>query len=338
MNRAARGHGRSVSERLKLGAGSSFGFRVSSDGASGSELFGGALRRRAVSPLWVIAALWWLPVLEAADVRVSHWARALHPGEVVMLTLEASVEIESARAQAFDRSFPMFPTSDARRWEGLVGVDLATAPGSYGVRVTARAGGSSLEEVHTLRIEPKEFPVRRITVEERYVTPPAAELERIQRERELVSGIFAETTPRRFWEGPFLRPVPGEATSSFGRRSIINNQPRSPHGGTDFRAATGTPIKAPNAGRVVLVRDLYFAGNTVIVDHGLGLYTYFAHLSEFRVEEGALVRKGDVVGLVGATGRVTGPHLHWTTRLVGSLVDPISLMEVTDSVEGRDGG
>ncbi len=252
-----------------------------------------------------------------------------------MLTLEAPVAIESAQARVFDRAFPLFPSEDPRRWEGLVGVDLGTAPGTYRVQIAARSAGSSFERIHTLRIEPKEFPVRRLTVEERFVTPPAAELERIRKERELVSGIFARMTPQRYWEGPFLRPVPGEATSSFGRRSIINDQPRSPHGGTDFRGATGTPIKAPNAGRVVLVRDLYFAGNTVIVDHGLGLYSYFAHLSEFRVEEGETVRKGDVVGLVGATGRVTGPHLHWTTRLVGTLVDPLSLMEVTESAPAQ---
>jgi murein DD-endopeptidase MepM/ murein hydrolase activator NlpD len=162
------------------------------------------------------------------------------------------------------------------------------------------------------------------------VSPPEEELKRIRAESRKVSRIFAEVSKHRYWNGPFLRPVPGEAISSFGKRSIINGQPRSPHTGTDFRAAEGTPVKAPAAGRVMLVQDLYFAGNTVIVDHGLGLYSYFAHLSSFSVTEGQFIEAGEIVGEVGATGRVTGPHLHWTLRLAEARVDPLSLMEALE--------
>ena len=120
--------------------------------------------------------------------------------------------------------------------------------------------------------------------------------------------------------------MPDPANSAFGTRSILNGQPRSPHSGADFRSAAGTPIKAPNAGRVVLAGDRYFTGNTVIIDHGLGLFSLFAHLSEVSVKEGDSVQSGEVVGKVGATGRVTGPHLHWSVRLSGARVDPLSLL------------
>ena len=138
--------------------------------------------------------------------------------------------------------------------------------------------------------------------------------------------IFDALSPRRYWLGAFHVPVPGPPISEFGKRSIYNGKPRSPHAGTDFQGATGTPVQAPNAGRVVLAADLYYSGNTVILDHGLGLYSYFGHLSAFSVREGDQLSTGDVVGKVGATGLVTGPHLHWSVRLVGTRVDPLSLI------------
>ena len=122
--------------------------------------------------------------------------------------------------------------------------------------------------------------------------------------------------------------MPQEANSAFGTRSIFNGQARSPHGGADFPSPAKTPVHSPNRGRVVLAKDLYYTGGTVVVDHGLGLVSLFAHLSRIDVSEGDLVAHGQVVGLVGATGRVTGAHLHWTLRLGGARVDPLSLLAV----------
>jgi len=122
--------------------------------------------------------------------------------------------------------------------------------------------------------------------------------------------------------------VPDQANSIFGTRSIFNGVRRSPHSGTDFLSPAGTPIQAPNGGRVVLARNLYFTGNTLVIDHGLGLLSLFAHLSAFSVQEGDVVSTGQIVGNVGATGRVTGPHLHWAVRANGSRVDALSLLAV----------
>jgi murein DD-endopeptidase MepM/ murein hydrolase activator NlpD len=132
----------------------------------------------------------------------------------------------------------------------------------------------------------------------------------------------------RLWAGRFVRPVADPANSAFGSRSILNGQARSPHGGTDFLSEAGTPVHAPNSGRVVLVDDLYYTGNTVVIDHGQGLVSLFAHLSAVNVRASQDVKTGDLIGLVGATGRVTGPHLHWTVRLGNARVDPLSLVAV----------
>ena len=132
-----------------------------------------------------------------------------------------------------------------------------------------------------------------------------------------------------------MRPVPDAANSSFGTRSIYNGEARSPHGGTDFLSPAGRPIKAPNAGRVVLAAPLYFTGGTVVIDHGLGMFSLFAHLSTIGVREGQVVKTGDVIGEVGATGRVTGPHLHWAVRLGGARVDPLSLIAALAAAKPR---
>ncbi len=274
----------------------------------------------------------------AAPVRVVHEARSLQPGEVVLLRVSADAPLENLKATAFDREFPMFETAEAEVREGLIGLDLDVKPGTYRVEIQGLCGGKSFHTSDVLDVAPKQFPVRRITVERKFANPPASVQERIVKEQKLVSSIFRKVSPTRFWRAPFHRPVPGVALSSFGKRSIVNGQARSPHSGTDFRGAAGTPVESPNDGKVVLARDLYFSGNTVIIDHGMGLYSYLCHLSAFKVKAGQEVRKGTVIGLVGATGRVTGPHLHWTTRLLGARVDPLSLMSVLADVADQSPG
>lgn len=263
---------------------------------------------------------------QTPPLTVVHHARAVHPGEVVILEVRSSRALAHVRATAFGATVRFFPAARGV-WHGLAGIDLDTRPDSYPVVVEAAGGdGATLRTTYTLEVEPKEFPTRHLTVEPRYVEPPADVLDRILRESARQAGIFETVTALRQWRGGFLRPVPGQATSSFGRRSVFNGQPRRPHSGTDFRAAAGTAIRAPNAGTVVLAENLYFSGNAVILDHGWGLYSYFAHLSAIAVTEGEAVQPGQVVGEVGATGRVTGPHLHWTVRLNNARVDPLALL------------
>jgi hypothetical protein len=271
----------------------------------------------------------WIPATRAgtAEIKVSHKARSLQPGEVVLLEIAGSSPIRKLRAEVFGHDFPLFAEGEGLRWTGLVGIDLDTKPGRYMIQFTgADAEGGAVTGQYALAIVGKTFPTRRLTVDEKYVTPPAQVQARIKAESERVSAIFAAVSPARYWQGAFRVPVPGPPISEFGKRSVYNGQPRSPHGGTDFQGATGTPILAPNAGKVSLASNLYFSGNTVIIDHGCGLYSYLGHMSAISVHEGDQVSTGQTVGKVGATGVVTGPHLHWTVRLAGTRVDPMSLL------------
>jgi len=220
-----------------------------------------------------------------------------HPGEVVKIDGDATVL--------------------GKTWKDLIGIDLSTKPGSY--RMSSGA---------TLRVLAKEFPVRRLTVAPEFVNPPASAMPQIAADTKKTSAIWARVTPRK-WSGAFLLPVDDTATSSFGTRSIFNGQPRSPHTGTDFLSPAGRPVRAANHGVVVLAEPLYFTGNTVIVDYGDGLYSLFAHLSEIRAHDGDTVEPDTIVGLRGATGRVTGPHLHWGVKLQGANVDGLTLVAAT---------
>ena len=260
---------------------------------------------------------------------VSHRARAIHPGEVVVLEVRSPAPPADVSATAFGHEIRFFRDASDGVWRGLVGIDLTTEPGAYELAVRAStAGGGRAEIAYTLEVAPKEFPTRHLKVQPSFVNPPPEVIERIQREAAETAAIFRSASPERLWRGGFARPVPGRSTSSFGRRSVYNGEPRSPHSGTDFRAGKGVAIKAPNTATVILTGDLYFSGKVVILDHGWGLYSYFAHLSAIDVAEGDVVRRGDVVGRVGSTGRVTGPHLHWTVRLNDARVDPLALMEL----------
>jgi len=268
-------------------------------------------------------------------ITVSHRARAVAPGELVILTVHADAPLTSVDGKVFGHDVSFFRAGETDGWEALVGIDLDTRPGPYGVSISATfEDGTQVVDTHRLTIVDKVFPTRRLTVDESYVNPPASVVDRIARESRTVRDILARVTPRRYWSGGFVAPVPGEATSSFGRRSVLNGQPRSPHSGADFRAATGTPVCAPNAGAVVLASDQYFSGNTVILDHGLGLYSFLAHLSVISVKVGDLVEREQIVGKSGATGRVTGPHLHWTVRLNGARVDPLALLALLGDKTG----
>lgn len=282
---------------------------------------------RVAAGVWLLA----LPLVAAAqplDVAVSHDARGVFPGEAVLIRVSATRPVVEVEGTAFDKTIRFYQATDGA-WLGLVGIDLLVEPGDHAValRLTP-ASGPTLERVYTLSVEHKAYRTRELTVAPRYVEPPPEVSARIAREARQQAAIFATATAERHWRGPWGRPVPGEATSAFGSRSVFNGQPRSPHSGADFRAAEGTPVAAPNHGTVALSGDTYFSGGSVILDHGWGLYSYFAHLSKILVAEGDVVQPGQVIGHAGATGRVTGPHLHWTVRLNTARVDPLSLLEI----------
>ena len=265
---------------------------------------------------------------------VSIDARALAPGELLVVNITADTALVRVDLSAFDRTIAGVEVSP-RKWQALVGVDLDVKPGPYVmvVRGTPADATAAWSMDHPVLVSAKTFRTRRLTVDEAFVNPPRAVETRIIDEARQLEAIWKDSAPARLWDGAFVRPVPQAATSAFGTRSVFNGEPRSAHGGADFASPAGTPILAPNGGRVVLARDLYFTGNTVVIDHGLGLVSLFAHLSAISVAEGERVARGQPLGRVGATGRATGPHLHWALRANGARIDPVSLLTLL----GQDG-
>ncbi|MEM9743676.1 MAG: M23 family metallopeptidase [Pseudomonadota bacterium] len=181
---------------------------------------------------------------------------------------------------------------------------------------------------HKFQIKEKAYPEQRLTIKNRkMVNPDPENLSRIRSESARMRSAYREFDDRdTTLVEPFLQPVLGPMSSPFGRRRVLNNQPRSPHSGLDIAAVTGTPIANPAPGTVVVTGSFYFNGNTVLIDHGKGLVTMYCHLSEIDVEEGQALTRGATLGKVGATGRVTGPHLHWSVSLNGHRVDPLTAL------------
>lgn len=170
-------------------------------------------------------------------------------------------------------------------------------------------------------------PVQKLQVDKKYVDPPKAVQQRIKQDRQKVRQALARNDVERQWRLPLYRPVQGGISSQFGLKRVFNGQLRGQHRGLDLRGAEGTPIHACSDGVVVLNDDLYYSGNTVYVNHGDGVFTAYLHMSKSNVQPGQQVRRGDVIGYVGATGRVTGPHLHLSLLVQGQSVDPLPLLE-----------
>ena len=265
------------------------------------------------------------------EIRVA--ARELAPGEPVRVEAHTAVALTELGGSLGERRFEMAPCARAAPggcWTGWSMIGLDDLPGMLAIELTGRTtDGRVIVGTRALTVEAKSFPEERLTVSSKYVEPPAGVQERLKEERSRLAGIYRSTEPPAALDGPFVRPVPGDPTSTFGKRRIFNDKPRSPHPGLDLRAATGTTVLASGPGRVVLARELYYSGNTVIVDHGGRLFTLYAHLSKIEVAEAETVASGQPIGLSGATGRVTGPHLHWGAKIGSEPFDPTALLEPT---------
>jgi murein DD-endopeptidase MepM/ murein hydrolase activator NlpD len=222
-----------------------------------------------------------------------------------------------------------FPLANGE-WGALLGIDLRLSPGTYTleVRLQPKAGTPVLWK-EPVEVTAKDYGVEHLQLPERMVTLDAKTLKRVKQEEARFNAVWEQQSPECHWREPFLRPLPGALLSTFGRSRVINGEERSPHTGLDLRAAVGEPVLASNSGRVALVGDFFFHGRAVVIDHGLGLYTMYFHLSEARVKKGERVERGAVIGLAGATGRASGPHLHWGVRLAGARIDPLALLKAT---------
>jgi murein DD-endopeptidase MepM/ murein hydrolase activator NlpD len=245
------------------------------------------------------------------------------PGGVVLVPLEAR---DAQAPQVFFRDRRVLVVGEGSEHTAVVGVPLNVEPGPQNLEIRWASGARS---AHAFDIGGKEYAVQRLTIpDHRKVEPSAKDYERIAAERKTVRRLlrtWSEAEP----DLEFIVPVEGRRSSSFGLRRILNGLPRSPHRGMDIAAPTGTPIRAPAPGVVMHVGDFFFSGKVVYVDHGSGLITLYAHLDEASVDAGTKLERGEVLGTVGATGRVTGAHLHWSIYLNGTAVDPALFIDDT---------
>ena len=253
-------------------------------------------------------------------------------GSPELIRLQAPYVLARIEGEWLGRKLQFFPNRDHSSWYALAGVDVEALAGSSRLTISGYDGSGEKSQSHdfsiTVPIHPAHYRTSSITVEPKFVEPGPEEQKEIQADSKAKQAAFATLADKPLWSGNFLAPVKAAPTDSFGTRRTFNGKLASIHKGTDFRAAAGTPVHAGNSGTVILAQHLYYEGNCVMIDHGLGLISISMHLSRIDVKPGQRVTKGQQLGLSGATGRVTGPHLHWAIRWQGAMLDPVKLLHL----------
>lgn len=270
---------------------------------------------------------------KGVDLRLS--APEAAQGSLLLVTVHSAKPLDEIAGKWSEREVPFWRSGAhgavaADVQHALLGVDLQKPAGEYEFSVTAKLeSGAEVSCRAMVKVEDGHFATENLTVKQQFVEPDPAQLARAEADTKKLRAIYDHVTPEKLWNGPFRVPLEGVFKgTNFGRRRVLNGHPGSPHTGVDFPAPTGTPVHASQSGRVVLAEELYFSGNTVIVDHGLGIYTFYCHFSEIDAKIGDEVKAGTVLGKVGATGRVTGPHLHWGLTVEHARVNALDIVKV----------
>jgi murein DD-endopeptidase MepM/ murein hydrolase activator NlpD len=261
-------------------------------------------------------------------------AAAARQGGLLELSLSSHAPVEQLKGDWAGQALPFWKGSggaDALTVQhALLGVDLERAPGEYELNISGQLpSGGAVTCSASVDVAAGRFAIESLKVAPGFVELSPEDRMRADQEARRVHDIFARLTPERLWTGPFRVPLTGNRSGhNFGKRRVLNGKPESPHTGLDIPAPAGTPIYASQSGRVVLAENLFFSGNTVIVDHGLGVYTFYGHMKSIQVTEGEAVKAGAILGQVGATGRATGPHLHWSLIVDGARVNPLGIVSL----------
>ncbi len=245
----------------------------------------------------------------------------LRPGDILLIRVGTSKGVIQG---IFLEKKLLFFKTESGGYMALAGIDMKTAPGEYTLSISNN-NKKVLER--SIKILSVSFGVQRLTLPKEKVDLTPEILKRVKVEQARLAAIWLVIN-EKLWKGKFIMPVNGNITGAFGIRRIINEEEKSPHSGIDIKANEGTPIAAPNNGRVALVDDQFFGGKTIVIDHGYGIYSVFHHLSGITVSEGQSVKRGEIIGHVGSTGRATGPNLHWGIRLQGERINPVSIVNL----------
>lgn len=281
-----------------------------------------------------------LPLCARAEVRLV--APETAPiGQAFRIAVEADAPASHLAITWWGKRLPLTlpKVGGGYRQELLLGTDVLRAepgPAELTLEFADKGGVRSIERKITLTTVA--YPEQRLTLPAEQVNPPASLAARLKKESEAMQKALAAKTPERLYALPLVRPVSGKVTSDYGLTRILNGEPRQPHRGLDLRGAVGTPVHAAAAGRVALVGNFYYAGRCVFIDHGLGMVSQYFHLSAADVREGQEVAAGEVIGKVGATGRATGPHLHFGLAILSQNIDPAPLCEAGQAAGPASGG
>lgn len=269
------------------------------------------------------------PKEKEGSFTISWYPKDVKQGDLCVVTVRGTEGLRSVTGEFQKRSLLFYETKEKESFRTLIGMDLAADPGRYQLKISAKDGyARDIKGNRWINIQKKDFITQRLTLPKKMVEPDKKTQVRVLKEGKRIKKLWTEVKKERLWHGGFIMPIDGEIISPFGARRILNDLPRNPHSGVDLRAGLGAKIRCSNTGIAVLVDDFYFAGKSVFVDHGQGLYSMYFHLSQINVKPGQRIEKGEVLGLAGSTGRATGPHLHWGVRLRGARVDPFSLLSL----------
>ena len=274
------------------------------------------------------------------DTAVRLSATNVASGQAALLEIDLNQLDPTAsglKAKFRDQSIVLIqhPIKSRGIYVGLVGIPLSAKPENAAILLEwTNANGSQTASV-PLGIIDGNYKRESLRVNSRHVTLSKKNLARVKQEKKEIRRVFASSSDARQWFGDFIKPMASETTSAFGIQRLFNNKHRSYHRGTDFRAKVGTPVYASNSGVVRMAKNLFYSGNLVIVDHGMNIFTLYAHLSKIQVNPGQIIARGQQIGLSGATGRVSGPHLHWAVKVNGVYVDPLQFLTIIYTLLGR---
>lgn len=253
-------------------------------------------------------------------------------GAPVLFQVKPSTKLASLTGTWLGHQIIFNYDAPSKTWFAIAGVSIETNPGKYTLELKGETFASKAEQTfeHAFVVGRAQYPKIKVqlAVEKKFTEPNPEQQAQIAEGVKTKEDYLSRVTPELKWSGDFTAPVDAATSDVFGSQRIFNGVAQRPHLGLDFRVHTGTPVAAMNDGTVLLARFLYFEGNCVVIDHGQGLLTLYFHLSEFRVKEGDNVKRGQVIGLSGGTGRATGPHLHVAVRWQGTYLDPARLLEL----------
>jgi murein DD-endopeptidase MepM/ murein hydrolase activator NlpD len=286
-------------------------------------------------PLLIVCILLAALPAAAANPSIRTQPAKLLNGAPFLVTVRTPYKVASLSGTwlGHQLSFTFDPKS--KTWFALAGTSFETAPGSYPIEITGErmpeiSSNQKLTFTRKLMVGRAKYPIRpgHLEVPQAFTAPNEEQEKEIAESKKTKDDYLNRVTSDREWSGNFAEPAAAEISDVFGAQRVFNGKTQSLHLGLDFRVPSGTPVAAMNDGTVLLARPLYFEGNFIVIDHGQGFLTLYMHLSEFKVKEGDTVKRGQVIGLSGGTGRATGPHLHVAVRWEGTYLDPAQLMRL----------